>query len=157
MEQDLEYRQKLVQEYKQEVLPLLRYLPWLKSNAGKPGSTSYRGQGEAEPSMSFPVYDSTLMSFVREAAKSPLMDRNYSYVYTRNRIKTHEDERRIIKAANWRDWNILRGILSKYVLGGRTKAVLWSQGVQENIFMLVLEQMCKIIEFWDKPLDAGER
>lgn len=157
MEQDLEYRQKLVQEYKQEVLPLLRYLPWLKSNAGKSGSSNYQGQGETESSMSFPVYDSTLLSFVKEAAKSPLMDRNYSYVYTRNHIKTHEDERRIIKAADWRDWNILRGILSKYVLGGRTKAVLWSQGVQENIFMMVLEQMCNIIEFWDKPLDVSER
>lgn len=157
MEQDLEYRQKLVQEYKQEVLPLLRYLPWLKSNAGKPGSTSYQGQGDSELSMSFPVYDSTLIGFVREAAKSPLMDRNYSYIYTRNHIVTHEDERRIIKTADWRDWNILRGILSKYVLGGRTKAVLWSQGVEENIFMMVLEQMCKIIEFWDKPLDVSAR
>ena len=103
--------------------------------------------------MSIPVYDSTLMSFVREAEGSALMDRNYSYVYTRNHIQNHEDERKIIAAAEMRDWGILRGILSKYVLGGRTKSVLWSQAVQENIFYLVLKRMQEIIEYWDKPMD----
>lgn len=157
MEQDLEYRQKLLRDYRQAVTPLLRYLPWLENNAGQPGSTSYRGEGFTEHSMSFPVYDSTLMGFVREAAKSSLMEKNYSYVYTRNHIRSHDDERRIIAAADLRDWDILRGILSKYVLGGRTKAALWSQGVQENIFAMVLEQMRKIIEYWDKPMETSAR
>ena len=47
---------------------------------------------------------------------------------------------------------MLRGILSKYVLGGRTKGYLWSQGLQENIYYLVLKQMQKIIEYWDKSI-----
>ena len=38
MEQNME-RQQLVQEYKQAVVPLLRYLPWLEANRGKPGNT----------------------------------------------------------------------------------------------------------------------
>ena len=105
--------------------------------------------------MTIPVYDSNLMSFVKEAANSPLMDRNYPYVYTRNHIRTHEDERRIITRAGVKEWDILRGILSKYVLGGRTKSALWSQGVQENIFYLVLRQMVQIIEYWDQPLNIG--
>lgn len=154
MEQNAEYRQQLVREYKEAVVPLLRYLPWLRENAGKLGSTDYQGGGLSEHSIHFPVYDSTLMNFVKEASKSTLMDRNYSYVYTRNRIQNHDDERRRIASADIKDWNILRGILSKYVLGGRTKAVLWSQAVQERIFLLVLDQMRKIIEFWDKPLDG---
>lgn len=108
-------------------------------------------------SFSFPVYDATLMSFIKEASKSALMEKNYSYTYTRNHIKTHDDERRLIRAAELKDWDILRGILSKYVLGGRTKAVLWSEAVQENIFVMVLEKMRKIIEFWDKPLDIDAR
>ena len=94
----------------------------MEGNAGKMASRSYQGQGISKNSMSFPVYDATLLNFVREASESALMDRNYSYVYTRNRIKTHDDERRVIVGAELKDWDILRGILSRYVLGGRTKA-----------------------------------
>lgn len=159
MEQNIEYRQQLIREYKQMVSPLLAYLPWLVKNAGQSGSTAYRGDEYSEnPSnFSFPVYDSTLMSFIKEASKSALMEKNYSYTYTRNRIQTHDDERRLIQAADLRDWDILRGILSKYVLGGRTKAVLWSEAVRENIFAMVLEKMRKIIEYWDKPMDSDAR
>lgn len=154
MEQELEYRQQLLQEYKQAVVPLLRYLPWLEQNKGQPGSRLYRGQEFTENTMAFPIYDSTVMSFVREASRSPLMERNYRYVYTRNHIRTHEDERRLIAAAELKSWDILRGILSKYVLGGMTKATLWSEAVQEDIFCLVLSRMKEIIEYWDKPLDV---
>lgn len=150
MEQNAEYRQKIVQEHKKELEPLLKYLPWLRQNAGKPGSHSYQGQGIDRNSMSFPVYDSNLMNFVREASASPLMDQNYRYVYSRNFIRNHNDERRIIARAELKDWDVLKGILSKYVLGGRTKALLWSEAEQENIFVLVLEQMHKIVEYWDK-------
>lgn len=153
MEQSTEYRQQLMQEYKQAAMPLLRYLPWFEKNAGQPGSTLYQNAEAGENAMRFPVYDATILNFVKEASKSPFMDRNYSYVYTRNGIRTHEDERRMITSAELKDWDILKGILSKYVLGGRTKANLWSEAVRENIFYLVLRQMHKIIEYWDKPLD----
>lgn len=153
MEESLEYRQQLLQEYKQAALPLLRYLPWLEKAVGTKASSVYDGQDIGAHSITFPVYDSTLLNFVKEAAKSPLMDRNYRYVYTRNHINSHEDEKRIIQKAGWKDWDILRGILSYYILGGRTRATLWSQGVQEGIFCLVLKQMKEIIEYWDKPLD----
>lgn len=154
MENNMEYRQQLVQEYKQATMPLLRYLPWMEKSAGRPGSSTYSGDGLGEHSITFPVYDSTLMSFVREAEKSSLMDKNYRYIYTRNRIQTHDDERRIIANADLRNWDILCGILSKYVLGGRTKSVLWSEAVQEGIFVAVLAQMRKILEYWDKPIDV---
>lgn len=150
MEENMEYRQKLIEEYKLAVAPLLKYLPWFEKNAGHTASSLYEGPEFTEHSMSIPVYDANLMRFVKEAEKSPLMERNYRYTYTRNRINTHEDERRVIANAGLREWDILRGILSKYVLGGRTKSALWSQGVQENIFYLVLKQMMQIIEYWDK-------
>lgn len=153
MEQNIEFRQQLVQEYKQNVMPLLRYLPWLEQSAGKSMSSIYGGQDISEHSIAFPVYDGTLMNFVREAAKSPLMDKNYKYVYTRNHIYDHGDERRIIKAAGWREWDVLRGILSKYVLEGRIKGTLWNEAVREQIFYLVLKQMREIIEYWDRPMD----
>lgn len=153
MDKDTEYRQQLLGEYKEAVVPLLRYIPWFENNSGQPGSTLYQGPEATEHSMGIPVYDATLLNFVREAARSPLMDRNYLYTYSRGRIRTHEDEKRAIAAAELKDWNVLRGILSKYVMGGMTKSTLWAQGVQENIFLLVLKKMQEIIEYWDQPLD----
>lgn len=154
MEQDIEYMHRLMAENKQVLMPLLRYLPWLEQKAGQSVSTNYQGEGLSDHSMAFPVYDSTLMNFVKEASKSSLMDRNYLYVYSRNRLKTHEDERKAIAAATWKEWDILRGILSKYVLGGRVKAVLWSEAVTERIFCLVLRKMKEIIEYWDQPIQV---
>jgi hypothetical protein len=149
----MEYRQQLVEDYKQVLLPLLRYLPWLEKNAGKAASSNYTGSEVTEHSLAFPVYDGTLMNFVKDAAKTSLMDKNYNYVYVRNKIQSHDDERRIIKNAGLNEWNLLCGILSKYVMGGRTKGRLWSEAVQEGIFYLVLDQMKGIIEYWDKPIN----
>lgn len=157
MKQDMEYRQQLIEEYKQVVTPLLRYLPWLEKNAGKTVSSTYTGSNVAEHSIAFPVYDGTLMNFVREASKTSLMDRNYRYVFVRNNIRNHDDERRIIKKAGIREWDVLCGILSKYVLSGMTKGKVWNEAVEEGIFYLVLDQMKGIIEYWDKPLDIRER
>ena len=96
MEQSSEYREQLLESYKQAVRPLLPYLPWLEQSAGKKASSLYSGQDIGVHAVSFPVYDGTLLNFVREAGKSPLMDRNYAYIYTRHRICTHQDERNMI-------------------------------------------------------------
>jgi hypothetical protein len=135
-------------------MPLLKYLPWFESKLGSSVSSQYSGADIASSSISFPVYDGTLLNFVRQAEKTSLMNRNYSYVYTRNRIKTHDDERAMIEKAGIGEWDILCGILSKYVLGGKTKGTLWNEAVKENIFYMVLKQMKAIIEFWDRPLDV---
>lgn len=150
MEQNAESRQQMIQEMKTAAQPLLAYLPWMEKNAGRAVSRNYQGQGLSKSSMSFPVYDATLMNFVKEAAASPFMDRNYAYVYTRNRIRNHGDEKRLIAAAELKDWDVLTGILSKYVLEGRRKATLWGEAVQEDIFLLILRQMKKIIEYWGR-------
>ena len=47
---------------------------------------------------------------------------------------------------------ILVAILSKYVLGGMTKGVLWGQAVEEGVFLAVLLRMKKLLEIWDAPL-----
>ncbi len=156
MKEEMNYRQKQIEEYKQVIMPLLRYLPWLGKNSGKTVSSNYAGSDVTEHSISFPVYDATLMSFVKDAAKTSLMDRNYRYTFVRNKIESHDDERRLIKKAGINEWNILCGILSKYVLGGRTKGTLWSEAVTEGIFYLVLDQMKSIVEYWDKPIDVEQ-
>lgn len=158
MEQGMEYRQQVIEGYKQTVMPLLRYLPWFERNAGRSASSSFGGDNISAHSVSFPVYDSTVMNFVKEASKTSLMDKNYAYIYTRNHIRNHDDERKLIQKAGWKEWNVLCGILSKYVMGGMTRATLWNEAVKEDIFYLVLKQMREIIEFWDRPLDIeGER
>lgn len=156
MKQDMEYRQKLIAEYKEELLPLLRYLPWLEKKKGTSVSSNYTGSDVTAHSISFPVYDGTVMNFVREASKSSFMDKNYKYTYVRNKIRSHDDERNIIGKAGIREWDVLCGILSNYVLGGRTKGTLWNEAVQEGIFYLVLDRMKGIIEYWDKPLEIEE-
>ena len=35
MEENMEYTQKLMEEYKEAAGPLMKYLPWLEQNAGK--------------------------------------------------------------------------------------------------------------------------
>ncbi len=158
MDSNIEYRQQMIAEYKEALKPFLQYIPWFEANAGKPGGGWRRGTGgEGESSIGIPVYDATLLNFVKAAARSPLADRNYHYTYTRGRIRDHEDERRVIAAAELKDWDVLRGILSKYVLGGMTKSTLWIQGMQENIFLLVLQKMKEILEYWDKSMGTGTR
>lgn len=146
MEQETEYRKRQMEEYKQGLLPLLRFLPWLEQNAGKSVSHTYDGSDTGEQILRFPVYDATLLQFVKAARKSPFMDKNYRYVYTRNHIVSHADERRLISQAGIREWDILCGMLSKYVLGGQTRALLWSEAMEEQIFYLVIKKMNETIE-----------
>lgn len=156
MEQSVEYRQKLIADYKEKSMPLLKYLPWFEQHKGQTASSIYSSSemdSQAEQTLSFPVYNSTVMSFVRDAAKSPMMNRNYRYVYTRNHIQSHEDERKLIKQVDWKQWDSLMGILSYYVLGGRTKSNLWNEAVEADIFYAVLCRMKEIIEYWDRPFE----
>ncbi|MBP5282813.1 MAG: hypothetical protein J6Z22_09990 [Lachnospiraceae bacterium] len=137
-------QEKIIAEFHEVAEPLLVYLPWLEQHAGQSGSEIFGGQGIAENSLCFPVYDATLMRFVKEVGKTSLMDRNYRYVYSRNHIQSHEDERALILRTNWRSWDQLKGVLSFYVLGGRVKASLWSEGVKANIYLMVLKRMQEI-------------
>lgn len=160
MGQDPTMQDKIIAEFHESVEPLLSYLPWLEQHAGETGGTLYKEQGISEHSLSFPVYDATLLRFVKEAGKSSLMDRNYRYVYVRNRLTTHEEEKALIGKTSWRTWDQLKGILSWYVLGGRVKALLWSEGVKEGIYLLVLRRMQEIAEKLEaqaslEPLQIG--
>ena len=150
MDRESEYLKEQMNKHRQEIEPLVKYLPWLEQASPSSASTIYRGDGlDSKTSLAFPVYDSTLMSFIKVATNSPLMDRNYPYVYTRRVINGPEDERKIIESADYKEWGTICGILSKYVLGGRTRAVLWSQGVSERIFYLCINRMLQIVTEWN--------
>lgn len=152
MEREADLREQVMKEYRDEVEKYLKYIPWLQQKAGAKVSSTYTGEGIGEHSVKFPVYDSMVLGFVKELSKSKFMNRNYPYVYSKNGIRTVQDEKRIIGKTGIRDMDILCGILSKYVLGGMTKGKLWSVAVEEGIFLAVLLKMKEIMEFWDKPL-----
>ena len=61
--EDIAYRQQIVNEYKTDIERVIRYLPWLEEKAGQNVSEAFEGSGIKESSITFPVYDSTLMSF----------------------------------------------------------------------------------------------
>ena len=144
--------EEIVEYYRQDAVKLFRYLNWLESKSGQKVSSVYGAEGIDTNSVPFPVYDSTLLSFVKEATNSCFMDRNYVYVYSRNRLKTPQDEMRLIQRATIREMDDLAGILCHYILGGRTKARLWSDGVTYGIYFAILTKMKELIEFWE-----GER
>lgn len=150
--EDIEHRRMVIEEYKPDVERLIRYLPWLEQKAGGSVSQNFTDSGIGENSIPFPVYDSTLLSFIKEVQRTTLLDRNYQYIYSRHRIRTLEDEQRAIAQADITRMDVLKGILSKYVMGGMTKGRLWSDAVKDRIFLNCIKKMKENVELWDKPL-----
>lgn len=137
-------REQIIEEYQDEALKLLRYLPWLSKKKGSDVSTMFTGDAENKV-IPIPVFDSTLLAFVKEAEKTKFMDRNYPYVYSRNHISSHEDEIRLLKNAKITDMKIIKGILSKYILGGKTKANLWTEGVESHVIFEALDALNRLL------------
>ena len=150
--EDIAYRQQVVNTYKPDVEKLIRYLPWLEEKADSSVADTFEGSGIKDHSITFPVFDGTLMSFIKDVQRTGLLDRNYPYIYSQYGIRTVKDELNAISQADIKEMNILKGILSKYVLGGMTKARLWTEAVSNRIFLNVIRKMKENIEFWDKPM-----
>lgn len=143
--------EELVKKYKGEVEQLSRYIPWFEKTTADVAAGMYRGQGTGN-GFAFPVYDSTLLSFINEFKQTSFLDVNYRYVYTRHFIRTHEDEWKAIEKATILDISVIAGIMSKYALGGMTRSVLWREAVEHEIFLRSLIKLRELIEFWDKPM-----
>ena len=135
-----------------DIEKLLKYIPWLESKSGESVQKVYSDNNLANTSVPFPVYDSTLLSFVNEANATSLMDKNYVYVYSHHFIRDVEDEKKAIDEAGVKDGDVLCGILSKYILSGMVKGNVWSLGVTEGIYLRVLKKMKSLLEIWDAPL-----
>ena len=152
--EDIEYRRQVVNTYKPDVEKLIRYLPWLEEKSGSNVQETFEGSGIKGSSITFPVYDGTLMNFIREAQRTRLMDRNYRYIYSRNRIRVLEDELQAIKRSDIREMDALKGILSRYVMEGMTKGRRWSEAVENGIFLKVIKKMKENLDFWDHPVQT---
>ncbi len=135
---DTTKREMLFDLYLADVEKLSTYLPWLYRVTGQEVARYYEGDG-AGTTLPFPVFDSTLMTFIKDVEQTQFITKDYPYIYTRYHIHTPEDERNLMKKASIYDIDVFRGILSKYVLEGRTKGVVWTDGVHEEIYVTALE------------------
>lgn len=136
-------KEEILTKYKPDVLRLLRYLSWFEAKRGQSVVSIYRGEPGSE-TIPFPTYEPTLLAFVKEAKNSTLLDKNYPYVYTRYRIKSPADARGLIEHAKLTDIELLRGILSKYIIEGSHRSSCWIEAVNEDIFLLVLKRLEKL-------------
>jgi len=134
--------------YRDDVEKLAEYLSWLEDKSGKLVSSLYSNDGIGTTSVTFPVYDSMLMSFIKTAGDTIFMDRNYRYVYTRNGIKNAADALKYIEKASILQMDQLGGILSYYVLGGRSRSKLWSEGMDTTVFYHLVKKCKDLIDFW---------
>ena len=102
--------------------------------------------------MAVPVYDATLLGFVKEVKQTDFLNRNYVYTYSRYRIKTAADELRIISACSLQEITVLGDILSKYVLRGDIKGAVWAEGVQNGVYLALLLKLKELMEI-RQPLE----
>ena len=148
MSEEKKARQEMVEHYRAEVTRLSAYIPWLMEKSGGAVSSEYHPEGGK--TINFPVYDSMLLQFVRDMDKSIFLDKNYPYVYTRYGVKTPEDEKNLIEKTDIMNIAVIGGILSRYIIGGRTKGRVWSEGVVNGVYLKALEKARDLIEFYDK-------
>ena len=149
MDTELMSAGQVLEEYQDDIRKLEVYLPWLIEKSQKRASQIYGQDGIATHSLPFPVFDSNLLRFVKDAEQTKFMDRNYLYVYSRYHLRNSSDEIALIHKTTIQQMNILGGILSKYVLGGRTKARLWSMGVEEGVFLEAVQKAKELVDFWE--------
>ncbi len=142
----------MINKYKPDVDALIKYLSWLEQKSGSSLMSNYSPEGGAELTMKVPVYDSTLLSFVKLANKTKFMNKNYMYTYSKYRIKTAADELKLIENVQIMDMQVLGDILSCYVLKGMRKGAVWNDAIKNGIFLCVVKRMKELIEFWTVPM-----
>ena len=131
---------------------LFRYIPWLKEKQGQSTSHIYENEELNRSSMPVRVYDSTLLSLVKELNATGLMDRNYVYTFSRNMLRTVQDEKRWIASAQLKNIEDVFAIMAKYVLGGMTRGNLWTDAIENGIFLEALLKIRELLEVHDRPL-----
>lgn len=139
-------------DYREDVERLITYISWFEKKAGEKVSKIYDDNGISTASVAFPVYETMLLNFVNDAKKTHFMDENYVYVYSHRGLHSAEDEKKAIEDAELKDADVLCGILSRYVLGGQTKGSVWTEAVENGVFLAVLQKMKKLLAIWDAPL-----
>ena len=132
--------------------PLFEYIPYLKQKEGYNTRSLLEGDSAPKDSIPVPVYDSKVLAFVKDAQKTGLINKNYVYAYRKMDISSPHDERLAISDCKFADIDRVIAIMSKYVLGGMTKGVMWSEAVEEGIWLHCLLKLKELLELHDHPL-----
>ena len=155
--QEESLREQITEEFKDDLTRLLKFLPYLEKRGGKDVQEFYEGDGD-QKIIPVPVYDSTLLSFVKEAQKTKFMNKNYPYTYRRWKMPDPKSERIAMESATIRDIDLFRGILSRYIMEGMRKSYMWTTGVEERIFVTALVKLRSLIFDYSKdPLQERPR
>lgn len=144
-------REDIILLYQEDAMKLLHYLNWLQKVSGTQPSAIHKGEGIEATCMPVPVYDTTLLGFVKEAKATKFINRNYVYTYSRYRLRKAEDELGLIDACSLREVGVLGDILSKYILKGEVQGMYWTEGVRSGVFLAILLKMKELLEI-RKPL-----
>ncbi len=136
----------IVARYRPELDKITPYLGWLRDNIQAEVAQKYSNSDLK--SIPFPVYNSNLLAFVKACQTTNLLDRNYVYVYSRNRMNSFKDELLFISDAQIKDMDDLAGILSKYILSGMTKGSVWAEGVRNGVMYAAVKKMDDLVKFW---------
>ena len=140
------YAELLTTKYAEDILKMSRYIPYFENKKGSDVATKYEGE-DGQATLKFPVYDSTLLAFTKEAAETSLMDSNYIYKYRQYHISTEIAEKNAIRDAKLKDIDLLRAFLSRYVLEGRYKGPRWIEAAERGIFRDVLVRLMELYDF----------
>lgn len=139
-------RQELLETFTDDAKLLLKYVSWLQNCDGQQLSANYDGEGIEEHSMSFPIYDSKLLAFMKDVKRTKFLNKNYVYTYSKYIIKTDQDEKKMIEKCTIRDIRILGDILSKYAIKGSTISTVWKVGVQNGVYLAVILKLKEVLE-----------
>ncbi len=149
-------RQERIDAYRKEVNKLLPYVGWLTEKQGQLLSKNYTDDGIGSGSISFPVYDGTLLNFIKAPSATNLINQNYIYDYRKYRISEGKGELTFIERAQPKDISVICSILSRYALKGRTKGKVWTEGVVNGVYLKAITKIHELISRYDaSPKTAG--
>lgn len=131
-------REMILDEYRADVEGLLKYLPWLHKTTGQKVDSYYEGN-DGGLGFKVPVYDSTFLAFVKDAEKTKFVTKNYPYVLTRYQIKTADDALRLMQTAKIHEIDLFAAVISKYVLEGKRRGIIWTEAMDKGIFTVALD------------------
>lgn len=140
---------QVISMYRPDTVKLLDYIVYLEKMNGRKASNNFNQDGLSEHSIVFPVYDGTLMNFIKDAEQTVFMNRNYRYSYSRFRMKDATDELKMIDKCTIRQMDVIGDILSRYVMGGRTKSTVWAEGVRNGVYLAAITKAYELIHFWE--------
>lgn len=132
--------------YKDDAVKLMQFYNWVKKNSGMDLSGVYTGDEIEKSSMAVPIYDSTLLSFIKTAKDTEFMNRNYIYTYSRLRIKTPEQEIKEINRATFVEIKVIGDILSYYCYKGDVRGATWNEGLKNGVYLAILDKLKELLE-----------